>query len=69
MMDIVVIGSASVANQKQKKTVTRETVQKQRFVDRRRSRKDRRKSVREGVVVKLSYPNDRRLQPDRRVRR
>ncbi len=68
-MDIVVIGSASVANQKQKKAVTRETSQKQRFVERRRSRKDRRKSVREGVVVKLSYPNDRRLQPDRRVTR
>ena len=36
------------------------------FIERRRNRQDRRKSVRDGVVVRLSYPNDRRVNPDRR---
>ena len=68
-MDIVVIGSPLVNNQKQEKTAARVSTSKKRIVDRRHNRKDRRKSVREGVVVKLSYPNDRRVRPDRRVNR
>jgi hypothetical protein len=66
-MDIVVIGSALLRNEKQKKTVARVPGQKTQFVERRRNRRDRRKGVRDGVVVSLSYPNDRRVQPDRRV--
>lgn len=66
-MDIVVIGSARLRNEQQKKPAARVPRQKARFVERRRNRKDRRKGVGDGVVVSLSYPNDRRVQPDRRV--
>lgn len=65
-MDIVVIGSALLKNEEQKKTTARVPGQKNQIVERRRNRKDRRKGVQDGVVVSLSYPNDRRVQPDRR---
>lgn len=65
-MDIVVIGSALLRNEEQKKTMARVPDQKTQFKERRRNRRDRRKSVRDGVVVSLSYQNDRRTQPDRR---
>lgn len=66
-MDIVVIGSALLKNEQQKKTTARVPRENKQFVERRRNRKDRRKGVQDGVVVSLSYPNDRRLQPDRRI--
>jgi hypothetical protein len=65
-MDIVVIGSTLLRNEKQKKTIARVPGQKTHFKERRRTPRDRRKSVRDGVVVSLSYRNDRRKQPDRR---
>jgi hypothetical protein len=65
-MDIVTIGSASVKNQNRQKPVTRGASRKNGFVERRRNREDRRKSVRDGVVVSFSYRNDRRVNPDRR---
>ncbi|MBI5559334.1 MAG: hypothetical protein HY885_17050 [Deltaproteobacteria bacterium] len=34
--------------------------------ERRKSRRDRRKSVGEGVIVSLTFPNDRRNKPERR---
>jgi hypothetical protein len=34
--------------------------------ERRKNKQDRRKSVREGVIVSLSFKNDRRALPDRR---
>ncbi len=34
--------------------------------DRRKNRQDRRKSVRDGVIVSLSYKNERRGRKDRR---
>ncbi len=34
--------------------------------ERRKNRQDRRKSVRDGVFVRLSFKNDRRQNPDRR---
>ena len=34
--------------------------------ERRKHKQDRRKSVREGVIVSLSFKNDRRVLPDRR---
>jgi len=37
--------------------------------DRRRNREDRRKSVRDGVFVRLSFKEDRRVKPDRRKQR
>jgi hypothetical protein len=36
------------------------------FKERRKNKQDRRKSVREGVIVSLSFKNDRRVLPDRR---
>ena len=39
---------------------------KKRTKERRRNKQDRRKSVREGVIVSLSSKNDRRVLPDRR---
>ncbi|MBC2743738.1 MAG: hypothetical protein HGJ93_12005 [Desulfosarcina sp.] len=65
-MDIVVISSTFVRNEEQKKRVTRVPAKKSNFVEKRRNRTDRRKSVRDGVVVSLSYQKDRRARPDRR---
>lgn len=65
-MDIVVISSSFVRNEEPKKRVVRMSAQKNNFVEKRRNRVDRRKSVRDGVVVNLSYRNDRRFGPDRR---
>jgi hypothetical protein len=65
-MDIVVIGSALLRNEEQKKTTARVPGQKAHFTERRHNRRDRRKSVRDGVVVSFSYRNDRRTKPDRR---
>lgn len=65
-MDIVVISSAFVRNEEKKKRVTRVPAKKNNFVEKRRNRTDRRKSVRDGVVVSLSYQKDRRTRPDRR---
>ena len=65
-MDIVVINSAFVKNEKPKKQTARVPDQKSTFVDKRRNRTDRRKSVRDGVVVSLSYRKDRRTGTDRR---
>lgn len=65
-MDIVVIGSAFVKNEEPKKRPARVPTQKAGFAEKRRNRTDRRKSVRDGIVVSLSYKNDRRKGPDRR---
>ena len=65
-MDIVTIGSSIVRNEEQKKRTVRVPTKKTKFVEKRRNRVDRRKSVRDGVVVNLSYRNDRRVNPDRR---
>lgn len=65
-MDIVTIGSASVKNQNPRKPVAGVAPRKNGIIERRRNREDRRKSVRDGVVVSLSYQNDRRVNPDRR---
>jgi len=65
-MDIVVISSSLVRNEERKKRVTRVSAKKSKFTEKRRNRVDRRKSVRDGVVVSLSYRNDRRVNPDRR---
>lgn len=66
-MDIVVIGSNQIKNKSRKKTVVPAPRRKAQFVERRRNLKDRRKGVGDGVVVRLSYPNDRRVLPDRRT--
>jgi hypothetical protein len=65
-MDIVTLNSAPVKNPVRKKRTVSVRGEKSRRADRRRNRTDRRKSVRNGVVVSLSYPNDRRSGYDRR---
>lgn len=66
-MDIVVIGSTSVRNEERRqRRPLRVPASKAKRIDRRRNREDRRKGVRDGVVVSLSTPNDRRVNPDRR---
>ncbi len=65
-MDIVVISSAFVRNEEPKKQATQLPAIKSKLVEKRRNRTDRRKSVRDGVVVSLSYREDRRTRPDRR---
>ena len=65
-MDIVTISSASVKNEEHRKRLTRVAPKKAAFVERRRNREDRRKSVRAGVVVRLSGRKERRVNPDRR---
>lgn len=65
-MDIVVISSTFVRNEEHKKRATRVAPRKATFLERRQNRTDRRKSVRDGVVVSLSYRKDRRRGPDRR---
>ena len=65
-MDIVVINSTFVRNEEPKKRVTRVPGKKNKFTEKRRNRTDRRKSVRDGVVVSLSYKRDRRTGTDRR---
>ena len=65
-MDIVVINSAFVRNEEPKKRTTRVPGKRSTFAEKRRNRTDRRKSVRDGVVVSLSYRKDRRTGPDRR---
>ena len=65
-MDIVVINSAFVKNEAPKKRATRVPGKKSSFAEKRRNRTDRRKSVRDGVVVSLSYQKDRRTGTDRR---
>jgi hypothetical protein len=65
-MDIVVINSTFVKNEEPKKPATRIPGKKSKFMEKRRNRTDRRKSVRDGVVVRLSYQNDRRTGTDRR---
>ena len=65
-MDIVVISSTFVKNEDNKKWAIRVSPRKTTFVERRRTRTDRRKSARDGVVVSLSYRKDRRNGTDRR---
>ncbi|BBO69254.1 hypothetical protein DSCA_31840 [Desulfosarcina alkanivorans] len=65
-MDIVVISSAFVKNEQPKKREAQVPAGSPHFVEKRRNRVDRRKSVRDGVVVSLSSRKERRIGPDRR---
>ena len=65
-MDIV-IGKIRPAKEEkaQKKSFYKED-KKSSIKERRKNKQDRRKSVREGVIVSLSFKDDRRVVPDRR---
>ena len=65
-MDIVVGKIQSSKDEGTHKKSFYKDGKKSRFKDRRKNKQDRRKSVREGVIVSLSFKNDRRVLPDRR---
>ena len=65
-MDIVVGKIRPAKDERaQKKSFFKEG-KKSSFKERRKNKQDRRKSVREGVIVSLSFKDDRRVLPDRR---
>lgn len=63
----IVIGSTTNVNAEEslKKSTDYPSI-KNRRADRRKNKQDRRKSVRDGVIVSLSFKNDRRVRKDRR---
>ena len=65
-MDIVVGKIQSTKEEGTHKKSFYKDRKKSNFKERRKNKKDRRKSVREGVIVSLSFKNDRRVLPDRR---
>ena len=65
-MQIVIGRSTNIRVDKPSKTNPNYTPKKKKDEDRRKNRKDRRQSVRDGVIVSLSFKNDRRGRKDRR---
>ncbi len=65
-MDIVIGRTGSVNRDGSRKKNRDGYSSKKRKVDRRKNKQDRRKCVRDGVIVTLSTKKDRRAQKDRR---
>ena len=65
-MDIVVGKIRSAKEEGAQKRSFYKDGKKSSFKERRKNKQDRRKNVREGVIVSLSFKNDRRVLPDRR---
>lgn len=65
-MQIVIGRSPNIRVDKPSETNPNYTPKKKKDEDRRKNRQDRRKSVRDGVIVSLSFKNDRRARKDRR---
>ena len=65
-MDIVVGKIQSAKEEGTHKKSFYKDGKKSSFKERRKNKQDRRKSVREGVIVSLSFKDDRRVLPDRR---
>jgi len=65
-MDIVIGRTGSVNEDSSRKKNSGGMSQRKRKLDRRESRQDRRKGVRDGVIVTLSTKKDRRKRKDRR---
>jgi len=65
-MDIVVGKIQSAKEEGTHKKSFYKDGKKSGFKERRKNKQDRRKSVREGVIVSLSFKDDRRVLPDRR---
>ena len=68
-VNITVGGTSSVQNDTSEGRNTYRAAKKRGSKDRRKNRKDRRRSVREGIFVSLSVENDRRILRDRRKAR
>jgi len=65
-MDIVIGRTAPVNRDLANKRDPSDTAKKKKKEDRRQNKQDRRKGVRDGVVVTLSFKKDRRTKRDRR---
>lgn len=65
-MDIVIGRTAPVDRARGSKREPSDTAKKKRQPERRKNKQDRRKSVRDGVIVTLSTKKDRRRNKDRR---
>ena len=65
-MDIVIGRTGSVNRDGSRRKNRDAYSSKKRKVDRRKNKQDRRKGVRDGVIVTLSTKKDRRKQKDRR---
>ncbi len=65
-MDIVVGKIQSAKEEGAHKKSFYKDGKKTSFKERRKNKQDRRKGVREGVIVSLSFKNDRRVLPERR---
>ena len=65
-MHLIVGEIASAERDSSKKNSALASDKKMRFMEKRRNKYDRRKSVRDGVFVSLSYKNDRRVLRNRR---
>ncbi len=65
-MHLVVGEIKHTANKSSKKSSAAPDGKPVRFKERRKSKHDRRKSVRDGVFVSFSFNNDRRVLRDRR---
>jgi len=65
-MDIVVGKIQSAKDEGTHKKSFYKDGKKTSFKERRKNKQDRRKGVREGVIVSLSFKNDRRVLPERR---
>jgi hypothetical protein len=66
VMDIVIGRTANINKDASKENTPQYFGGKRKLVDRRKNSQDRRKSVRDGVIVTLSCKNDRRMLRDRR---
>ena len=65
-MGMVIKPSANINKDVAKENVSHYEKGKVKRVDRRKNKRDRRKSVRDGVFVSLSFKKDRRVLKDRR---
>ncbi len=65
-VDIVVLSTLPVKNDTSKENATPQPHKQSAPKNRRKNKHDRRKSVREGIIVSLSVKKDRRVLRDRR---
>jgi hypothetical protein len=66
IMDIVIGGTSSVTNDSTKNDAVVPAGGRAFQKDRRKNKRDRRKSVRDGIIVSLSVKDERRFLRDRR---
>lgn len=65
-MHIIVGNAPNVRKDPDKKPPTYGGADKGKFREKRKNKQDRRKSNRDGVIVTISVPDDRRVVPERR---